>query len=107
MQVPVEPTSASVVPEGPVAGDALSAVEVTDLGDRIKVTIEIPLEDGDHPTKRRALAKAWETLASAISEMKANLPPMPAGAVPSRPAGKKRAKKKVGTRTGSGSWWQF
>ena len=105
MQIPVEQTTKPLA-EGPGGGDALSAVDVTDLGDRLKVTIEIPLEDGETPTKRRALAKAWEMLAAAISEMKANLPPVPVAPAAPRTA-KKRAKKKPGTRTGSGSWWQF
>ncbi|MBX3527492.1 MAG: hypothetical protein KF904_14900 [Rhodoblastus sp.] len=76
------------------------SIDIKDLGDRLLVTVEIPVGPEDTPSRRRALAKAWEALAAAISETKAKLPPVP---VPKR----KRAGPQRGMRTGSGSWWQF
>jgi hypothetical protein len=87
----------------PPTPPARQRINIADLGDRLRVTIEMPIGPGDTPSRRRALAKAWEALAAAISEMKAKLPPVPV----SRPPVKKRAKPQRGTRTGSGSWWQF
>lgn len=101
MQTTTE-TSAPL-PQGDTATQASEAVGIVDLGDRLRVTVEIPVEEGDTPSRRRALAKAWEVLAAAISEMKATLPPVP---VPPKPA-RKRARRGRGVRTGSGSWWQF
>lgn len=85
---------------------AEASVDVADLGDRLRVTLEIPIEDGDHPSRRRALAKAWEVLAAAISDAKAGLPPMPESPPQPPRAGRKRGKSRA-ARTGSGSWWQF
>jgi hypothetical protein len=80
-----------------------NTIDIEDLGDRLRVTVEFPIGADEVPSRRRALAKAWEALAAAISEAKAKLPPVP---VPKRPA-RKRTKVVKGTRTGSGSWWQF
>lgn len=90
-------------PLPPRQARAKQSIDIEDLGDRLRVTVEIPIGPGDTPSRRRALAKAWEALAAAISETKAKLPPVP---VPKRPA-RKRTKPQRGTRTGSGSWWQF
>jgi hypothetical protein len=89
---------------GPIAKrPALPAdgVEIVDLGDRLRVTVELPIGPDETPSRRRALALAWEALAGAISESKAKLPPVPVA----KPKKKRTAAR--GTRTGSGSWWQF
>ena len=80
-----------------------NAVTIEDLGDHVRVVVDLPVEPGDMPSRRRTLARAWEALAAAISETKAKLPPVPSVPRPTR----KRPKRTKGTRTGSGSWWQF
>jgi hypothetical protein len=89
--------------EKPLITPNATPVHIVDLGDRLRVTIEIPVEEGDHPSRRRALTRAWEALAGAISDLKATLPPMP----PAPKAPRKRNAPKRPVRTGSGSWWQF
>jgi hypothetical protein len=97
----MQPEAAS--PQQPLVLPRVAPVRIVDLGDRLRVTIEIPVEAGDHPSRRRALTKAWEALAGAISDLKATLPPMP----PAPKAPRKRNAPKRPVRTGSGSWWQF
>lgn len=105
MQTSPEIDEASAEICAPGAAPATS-VDIADLGDRLRVTVEIPIEDGEHPSRRRALAKAWEAVAAAISETKAALPPVPAAARPARKL-KPKTKSVRPPRTGSGSWWQF
>ena len=95
-----KPTAGGI--EVPLPRDGV-AVEVVDLGDRLRVIVDIPVSEGEQPSRRRALARAWEALAAAISQTKAALPPMPVAARPAR----KRSPKASPARTGSGSWWQF
>ncbi len=97
----IEEAPARVSPP-PAGAEGEASVEVADLGGRIRVTVEFDATGDDAPSRRRALAKAWEALAAAISETKAALPPVPAPPRSARKRGKGR-----GARTGSGSWWQF
>lgn len=97
-------STASPRVQSPVAGN-VGVVNIVDLGDRLRVTVDLPVETGGRLSRRRTLARAWEALAAAISQTKAALPPMPASPRPARGRGK--GGKSRGARTGSGSWWGF